>query len=615
MQIPREDMTPSTYSVDNVNAAWWTSDEKQVHMHSWNVARRLYLDGTNRRNDNVRNARLYSNRAFLQLSITPYRQPSAKPLSDSARLTLNVIKSCVDTASAKISQARPKPSFLTSGGDWKLQRRARQLSKYVEGLFMAEGVYGLGQTVFRDSLVFGTGVLKVLNNGKSVTFERVLPDELLVDEGESFYGLPRQLHHRRFVQRDMLAAKFPEHAEAIKMAQHSFGDEDAVNPNLIAVVESWHLRSTPDATDGRRVVAISTATLVDEAWERDSFPFAFLRWTEPLVGFWGMGLSEELTGIQLEINKILRNIQSAQNICSVPRVFIENGSQINGASLQANPEGLSVVRYNGQAPTFLTASAMPGEVYAHLDRLERKAYEITGVSQMAAQSRKPAGLDSGVALREFNDIESERFVLVGQRWERFFLDLAELVIAESKALFEANPDLNVRVNIKGSAAEYIRWKDVRMEEDQYLLQCFPTSLLPSTPAGRLQKVQELMQAGFIGKEEGLALLDFPDLERSMSLTNSAYNDLMQMLERIVEAGEYESPEPYLNLPLAIQLGQSMYLRSRSEGVPEDRLELLRRFIGDCETLMKEAEAPVAAPVAATLATPEAPPASDLLPFG
>jgi len=323
-----------------------------------------------------------------------------------------------------------------------------------------------------------------------------------------------------------------------------------------------------------------------------------------------MGVAEELTGIQIEVNKILRNIQAAQNVCSVPRVFLENGSTVNGAALQANPEGLSVVRYNGTAPTFMTAQAMPGEVYAHLDRLESKAYAITGVSQLSAQSKKPSGLDSGVALREYQDIESERFVLVGQRYEQFFLDIARLAVEEAASLYEAKPGFNVLVATKGRS-EKIVWKDVQLKRDQYLLRCFPTSLLPTTPAGRLQKVQELIQAGLLDKDEGMALLDFPDLEGSMSVVTSAYNDATRVVESILENGTYETPEPYQNLGLLIRVAQGSYLKARAERAPEERLELLRRLIDDAAALQRETQPQ--AVEQAPMALPEAQPTSELLP--
>lgn len=609
------DMTPPSPGQD-VNVRWWM--EEQPHTHAWSIAKKLQMDASARRQDNLRHARLYSNKQYLSLQMNPVAR-NTRTLGDAARLTLNVIKSCVDTACSKISQSRPRPMFLTSGGDWKLARKAKQLTKYIDGLFDTENVYQLGQLIFRDSLIFGTGICKVLNDGRSVKFERVLPDELLVDESEAFYGSPRQLHQRRFMSREVLAELFPDHTAAIHASQTSFAEEDSSNPDLIAVIESWHLRSGPEAKDGKRVVSISEATLVDEPWDHDYFPFAFLRWNEGLTGFWGMGLTEEITSIQIEVNKILRNIQSAQNICSVPRVFVEAGSSVNGASLQANPDGLSVVRYTGNAPNFLTASAMPGEIYSHLDRLVNKAYEITGVSQLSAQSKKPAGLDSGVALRTMQDVESERFVLVGQRYEEFFLQLARLAVEESKVLFEENPKLNVMVAVKGRT-EKIAWKEVNMARDEYLLRCFPTSLLPTSPAGRLQAVQELMQGGLIDQNQGLALLDFPDLERAMGLNTSAYEDVVQTLERIVEEGIYDTPEPYQDLVLSIKLGQSMYLQSRSHNVPADRLELLRRYIDDCDRLLsskQEAEAPSAPveQVAPVLAQPATPPVSELMPMG
>ena len=51
-----------------------------------------------------------------------------------------------------------------------------------------------------------------------------------------------------------------------------------------------------------------------------------------------------------------------------------------------------------------------------------------------------------------------------------------------------------------------------MEEDQYSLQCYPISKLPSDPAGRLETIQELIQGGFVSQDVGNRLLDFPDLD-------------------------------------------------------------------------------------------------------
>ena len=41
---------------------------------------------------------------------------------------------------------------------------------------------------------------------------------------------------------------------------------------------------------------------------------------------------------------------------------------------------------------------------------------------------------------------------------------------------------------------------------------------------RLSEVQELMQAGLVSKEDGMKLLDFPDLKAYYNMTNSGYTN-------------------------------------------------------------------------------------------
>ena len=224
-----------------------------------------------------------------------------------------------------------------------------------------------------------------------------------------------------------------------------------------------------------------------------------------------------------------------------------------------------------------------------------------------------------MALREFNDIESERFAVIGQRWEQFFIDIAAQAVDQATDLYTKENDLEVKVPGK-SFIEKIKWSEVSLPADAYIMRCFPSSILPTTPAGRLQVVQELIQGGFLSKEEGLALLDFPDLERQLNLSNAAIDDVMEQLEKIVEDKKYDTPEMYQNLQLAVKLGQSAYLKARADNQPQDVQELLRRYIDDAQAMINDQaaeQAPPAAPPGAApmLAQPEAPPVSELLPMG
>jgi len=597
-----------------VNNMWWKEPETSLHDHITPILNKIEEDQTYRKTEYLKFARLYSNKELLGFTAGLYSRSSNESLTNSNRLTLNVIKSCVDTASSKIAKMKPKPLFLTSDGEFQDQIKGQKLTKFIEGVFDDQDAYTLGAKIFVDACVFGTGFIKIHQDGSKVKLERVIPSEIKVDDSESIYGKPRQMHQIRFINREVLADMFPEFIDQINNARGGIEGDTRSSLDMVRVTESWHLKSGEKSTDGKHCITIENATLFVENYAKDFFPFVRFTWTDKLLGLFGTGLAEELIGIQIEINKLLITIQKAQHLAAVPRVYIEAGSKVVSAHI--NNEIGSIIKYVGTAPVIQPSTAIPAEVYTHLENLYNKAYQITGISMLAATSKKPSGLDSGVALREYQDIETERFMLTAMRYEKMFLDLAKILVDLSRDLYESNPDLSVKV--KGSKfIETIKWSDVDMEDDKFMMRVFPVSMLPTSPQGRLQKVQELIQSGFISKEDGLALLDYPDLDSVMNLELAARNDAMMVLSKIMETGEYIAPEPFMNLQLTLKLAQSYYLKSKVNSAPEDKLQLLRDFIEDTQGLIEDANAPDPTQAmgmgAAPLAVPEAPPVTDLLP--
>src|SRR5690606_23374763 len=108
--------------------------------------------------------------------------------------------------------------------------------------------------------------------------------------------------------------------------------------------------------------------------------------------------------------------------------------------------------------------------------------------------------------------------------------------------------------------------EVEMDRESYVTRVFPTSILPTTPAGKLQTVQELTQAGFIEKEQAVDLLDFPDLEAYMGLKNAPIDCVKRIIEQFLDEGEYQTPEPYMNIPLSKSMVQMAYIRAKNDGV-------------------------------------------------
>ncbi len=608
-----------TFSSTGLPAAWWqmkTEEGRARELVSYLKA--IEQDQAARRILWVQYARAYQNQRpdnFAASLLSGAAAATGTPPWSSR----NVIKSCVDAAVSKIGSKKPRPLFLTEDGNYKLQQRAKKMTQVVDGQFDAIKIYSKALTVFRDAGVFGIGGLKftVDTDAGTVCCERVVPDEILVDDTDAVYGTPSQLHHTKVVSRTALKAKFPNKAAMIDKATGAFRPVPTAGrqADLVKVYETYKLPSKPGAGDGKKILALDSGMLDECEWEKDYFPFVFFRWSERISGFWGMGIAEELYGTQLEIQQLLRNIALAQRLVAVPRVFVRPGSMPT-SKIDNN---IGAIVTTDTPPTFQTPTAMQQEVYNHLKWLVQSAYEQIGISELSAAGLKPAGLDSGEAIRQYEDSVSERFLSVGEKWDQFFLDCAKIVIDLNKDLMALGRSPKVKVQDR-DFLETIDWKEVDLDDDKYVLRCFSTNILPTTPGGKLARVTEMIQAGFIPQEEGLKLLDFPDLKayRNKVLASADLTD--KMIDSCLD-GHYMAPEPAMDLVAARSTAQMRFLEAKLNGVPARGLSTLSRWIEaingmlPADPVVVNPQAPDApGPTDPTLAVPEAPPSNPMIPF-
>jgi hypothetical protein len=575
-------------------------------------------------------ARLYGNMALVGKAGLVFSRVANTQSWLKDRISWNCVQAATDTVTSRIAKNKPKPLFLTSGGDYKIQQKAKKLNKFVDGVFYENDAYKLGTQAFLDGCVWGDGVIHVYAENKRVKYERVMSSELHVDELDGFYGKPRSMHRAKDVDRAVLLEQlrawcakddkkqlaFKEHQ--VKEAKPSNPDEgEEFIADRVELVESWHLPSGPEANDGKHVISIKGTVLVEEAWEHDFFPFARFQWSPRLYGFFSQGLAEQLQNIQLEINTLLATIKQSFWKGGTFRILLPTGSKVVKDHI-TNQIG-AVISYTGtKEPTVVTPPLVQPEIFQHLMSLWQKAFEQAGVSLLSAAALKPAGLDSGAALREYNDIQSDRFMTIGQGYERLFLDLAKISIAVVKDITKGHASYRVKVPSAGKFIEEIDWKDVNLTDDQYVMKCFPVSSLPQDPAGRLQTIQEWVQAGWINGRQGKRLMDFPDLEMAENLFNAAEDYLTQLLETMIDSGDYTPPEPYDDLALARELALEFYQRGKFQKLEEEKLELLRTFLKQIQALEAQAAAAAqppaqALPASTPQAVPEPPPMSPLLP--
>lgn len=578
----------------DVNAArpskWWDADTKEERgMGMLSTATYLKENLQYRYRQASLYSRLYGNMPMFGVIGGGLGRMSAINQLPIDRPTMNVVQSCVDTLVSRITQSRPRPIFLTDNGDYKERNLAQKLNQFISGELYQTKAYELGELILRDAAVLGTGCLKVYEDEENrVALERVLFTEILVDTNDSLYGDPRQMYQIKLIDREVVAEIFPKERNTVSKAEAGYPDNSADNSksvsDMIIVVEGWRLPSGPKANDGRHTIACSSGTLLDEPFNKPKFPFVFLHYSPRLLGFFGQSLAEQLMGTQMEINKLLMTISAAINLVGVPRVFVEMGSKVVKAHL--NNQVGSIVTYQGTKPEYQVAPCVPAELYGQLQRLVDYAYQQSGISALAAASEKPKGLDSGAALREYDDLQSDRFAALNKRYDNMFIELAYQIIDLAKDIAERQGSYQTVYPNKNGTKE-INLPEASLLQDPFVIQCFDASSLPRDPAGRLQKVTEMIQAGMIDIREGRRLLDFPDLQQNEKLENASEERILCILDEIVESGKYTPPDPFMDLSLALKLSVQYYNLYVPAKLEESKAQKLRDFNAQVQALQQE----------------------------
>jgi hypothetical protein len=577
---------------------WWDADKDTVHERVFAMFKHLDESQSHHREANLHHLRQYSNRIASGLTGHDY---SVQDLGE--RLKINVIKSVIDAAVAQNATNKPRPMYLTERGNFSLRTRAKRLGKFVLGQFYAMDIYNIALDVFADACIFGTGFLKVYEVGGRIQCERVFPNEIVVDDTEALYGEPRQLFQHKQVDRQALAGAFPKFRDEIETSElirdaASYTESQA---DPLSAVEAWHLPSAPGAKDGKHVLCVNNAPLVVEPWLRDGFPFGVFRLTKSPLGFFGIGMAEELTPIQVEINYLLQKIQMiANNLTNSLWVRKNEGS----VKLSNKINGINY--YMNTPPVALAMGQVPPELLSQVQYLEAKAYQVTGVSQLSATSQKPAGLNSGEALKTYNDIGSQRFQHVGQRWEHFHVrQVAELILDCAREI-EARGDGDLAVLAQGDKdVEALKFSDVSIERDKYVTKAWPVSLFPDTPAGKLDTIEKLSQISPEVQRYIMPLLDFPDFEAVKDRINAPFALVEKQIEAMLERGVPQTPLPFMNHEEAQHQGALAILEAEKDGAPDERIELLRQWMTKLDHIFAAQEA-AAVPPAPPLAAPSGP---------
>lgn len=584
---------------------------------------------------------LYSNQALDDLGSTFGGRPGSFE-----RLSQNHIENMVHTVHAEAVQNRTRMTIVTSGGDYRMRRRAKDLDKFSEGQAYEDGQEQVGNDVKLDALIWGTGIEKVLIDPTTgrVRGERIIGWEISADRDDARYGKPRTLYQWHVFDRAVLAHCYPERAEEIEKAPRGEIDDYPyfvdVASNLIVATESWHLPSRPadprkdedeGSGDGRHSIVIQGATLFDEKWKKATYPFRWIYWLKPRIGMWGKGMVEQLLGQQTELNRVLRHIQLSMKRAGNLKVFIDSNSGV--IKTHINDRVGTMITYaggSGAKPEFVVHDVVSPQVIDHARWIAGSMYNVEGVNSMSAQGLLPQGMDqaSGRAIRMADSVSSKRRLPFLRDCETFDREVAEGKIELAKEAEEKYGNYAVAYHGKRKI-DLIDLKDINLSRDQWWMRVYPTSALPSEPMARVATLDEWLNAQLISKSDYKRLADFPDLEDASTLETAQYELCEEVVGLMLDEGKAYVVEPLQDKNLFARLGLMLYTRAKLQGMsdpkaayPEENMNLVRQFITDCLTPEptappdnpQSAEAPVPPPGEGgppPLPGPQAPPGGPL----
>ena len=246
---------------------------------------------------------------------------------------------------------------------------------------------------------------------------------------------------------------------------------------------------------------------------------------------------------------------------------------------------------------------------------------------MASQGEKPPDVESGEGMRVLARIESVRHSTLGKKYQAYHLDVDELIFLTARMIdqrYEEEHQAALKKGKKGHkrkkliakvpdkhSVQRISWEDAD-PGDGFVTKLYPTNLLADSPSDRLDQVMDMVDRGQLSPDVMFDMLPFPDLEKFYEMRNAPRDNILAQLDRIIEDGDYRSPEPFQDLSMYVQLFQTALLTEEDKGLSDDRLQMLQRGIAEASSMLAAAKAsqmpPAPTPTPGPTPPPSGPPA-------
>lgn len=598
-----------------IDRRWYASEEKP-HDSIAEIVGKLLKDGRRSR------AKFYRS-----LYLDEVRGEQYGHMFPEVCARFNVIRSVCETLHARHGKHQPKPEIHTVGGTWRMQRRAKGMGRYIDGIWEQRKADRMRRDALLDCLVVGEGDIKVYEQQGKVEWARLRMENLLRHPREVKAGHVRTLYEVACVDREVAAATWYEHRDDLldhaKRAPQDVLDGGDEEDDLVMIVEAWHLPYAQDDNGdwigGRRCVVADGCTLDDDEWTLPRFPVVELHMLGDTLGRPGAGYPERLAGLQASQNRLAETAEEVARLMPPKYALINGAEPVQGSEDEERWTNLPAefIRFSGGDVKVLSAEAdlMACMQAAAMQRAEM--YRIEGIAEDSAQGTVPVNLDSGKAQLVHRDSGAERLIEMAQRVEEFTTDLCRLEIDISEMMGAAGNASRLVAHAGKGQLEEVRFTDVSLGKSPVVVRVAAINKFANSPEGRHKQLLDLFNAQAITLPAFQRLYELTDLETQSMEAQAGYDYAMKLIEAALDAGALGDGTKSVTCPrycdkaALVDLGWKRVAIVSQEGATDEDLQPLIDLLGFAQSLIdqeiEDQQAKLAAAQPAAPAGPLMPP--------
>ena len=506
-KVVQEDIVVKMEKLEGFSSTWRSKARRNLRMFEWSP------------NLSIEN--------MTDESCVGYYQMQGGENDSTSSIQENVIRSAIDTLVSNIASRKVHSFINTVNGSYKDMQAAKQAQDYFDAVYEEQNINKTITDAFRDACIFDRGVIYIDRADKRI--QRVLPWQIYVDPREASYGRLTQLAWKR--------NQFP-----VTLLPLKTKDDD---PETVTYWQYWDLNAK------KKYYYIPELDLFEEeSWECDVLPFIIINYSSPIKANSCSSVVDQLYGIQMEIWDLMNKIRDASQLSTPLKFFVPEGSTVKANKL-SNRTG-EVITYTatpnmtGSPVTVATEPFMDPQWMETVETLKTHAFEAVGVSQLDAAAKKPAGLNSGVAISTYEDIADARFEVQLNNCIRTYTDIAKLMCQIFYPGEEILPESKIRSKIT--------WADIVEMRDNFSIQFSAADALGKDPATKYQLLQNMYANGDIPQYRKIQLMNIPDLQAAYNIGTNAINAVLVTIDNCLEKDDFNIPD---YIPNAILLEEIM----------------------------------------------------------